>query len=131
VRAIARLLPAATLAVFVIPFIMLSPLKFLEAWLIVTQRWINAVAALVLTKLLGVGVTVFIFEATKDKLLQMVWFPRVYAFFIWLRQWAHQKVQPVARRLRIWRHVLRLRPSGRFIARLMRVRRRMCVAAAY
>ena len=47
---------------------------------------------LVLAKLVGLGVTAFIFEVTKDKLLQMAWFRRVYAFFLWARDWAHEKV---------------------------------------
>jgi hypothetical protein len=99
-------------------------------WLIVTQQWIDAIAVLVLAKLLGVGITAFIFEVTKDKLLQMAWLRRIYEFFIWLRAWAHQKVQPITRRLRKWRHVLRLYRSGRFIAQLMRFRRRMRFATA-
>jgi hypothetical protein len=106
------------------------PLKFLEVWMIVNRQWIGAIIVLVLAKLVGLGITAFIFEVTKEKLLAMVWFRRIYERFIWLREWAHQKVEPVARRLRKWRHVLRLRQSGRFIAQLMRVRHRMRVAAA-
>jgi hypothetical protein len=129
-RLIARLSPQATLIVFAVPFVLLMPLKFLEVWMIVNRQWIGAIIVLVLAKLVGFGVTAFIFEVTKEKLLGMAWFRRVYERFIWLREWAHQKVEPVARRLRKWRHVLRLRQSGRFIAQLMRVRRRMRVAAA-
>ena len=83
----------------------------LTVWLIVQQQWIGAILVLVLAKLLGLGVTAFIFEVTKDKLLQMAWFRRVYEFFIWAREWAHRKVDPVARRLRKWRHVLQPRQS--------------------
>ena len=57
---------------------------------------------LVAAKLLGLGVTAFIFEVTKDKLLQLAWFRRLYAFFIWLRGWAHEKVDPIVRALRTW-----------------------------
>src|SRR5580704_7061589 len=89
VRLIARLSPEATLIVFVVPFILLLPLKFLEVWLIIRQQWIGAIIVLVVAKLVGLGVTAFIFEVTRDKLLQMAWFRRVYEFFIWLRDWAH------------------------------------------
>jgi hypothetical protein len=85
---------------------------------------------LVLAKLVGVGLNAFIFEATKDKLLQMAWFRRVYDFFIWARAWAHQKVDPIARRLREWRHVLWRFHSRRFAVRPPRVRRRVRLAAA-
>jgi hypothetical protein len=130
VRLIAGLSPPVTLIVFAIPFFLLMPVKFLEVWLIVTKQWIAATIVLVLAKLVGVGLTAFIFEATKDKLLQMAWFRRVYDYFIWLRAWAHQKVDPITRRLRKWRHVLWHFHSGRFTVRLLRVRRRMRLAAA-
>jgi hypothetical protein len=130
VRLIAGLSPPATLVVFAIPFFLLMPVKFLEVWLIVTQQWIAAMIVLVLAKLVGVGLTAFIFEATKDKLLQMAWFRRVYDYVIWLRAWAHQKVDPITRRLRKWRLVLWHFHSGRFTLRLLRVRRRMRLAAA-
>jgi hypothetical protein len=125
-----RLSPQLTLIVFAIPFFLLMPVKFLEVWLIVKQKWIAAAIVLVLAKLVGVGLTAFIFEATKDKLLQMAWFRQVYDFFIWARAWAHQKVDPITRRLRKWRHVLWHFHSGRFAVRLLRVRRRMRVAVA-
>jgi hypothetical protein len=130
VRLIDRLSPQATLVVFAIPFFLLMPVKFLEVWLLVTQQWIAAIVVLVLAKLVGVGITAFIFETTKHKLLQMAWFERVYDFVIWLRVWAHQRVDPITRRLRKWRHVLWRFHSGRFAARLLRVRRRMRVAVA-
>jgi len=130
VRLIASLSPQATLVVFAIPFFLLMPVKFLEVWLIVTQQWIAATVVLVLAKLVGVGLTAFIFEATKDKLLQMAWFRRVYDFFIWLRAWAHRKVDPIMRRIRKWRRVLSHFHSGRFAVRLLRVRRRMRLAVA-
>ena len=94
-----------------------------------TQQWIAAIVVLVLAKLVGLGITAFIFEVTRDKLLQMAWFRKVYEFFIWLRAWANQKVDPIKRRLRKWRHVLRPPRSGRFITHLMRLRRRMRAAA--
>jgi hypothetical protein len=127
-RLIARLSPQATLVVFAVPFVLLMPLKFLEVWLIVHRQWIGAVIVLVLAKLVGLGIIAFIFEVTKEKLLRMGWFRRTYEWFIWVRERAHQKVEPVARRLRKWRHILRLYQSGRFIAQLARVRRRMRVA---
>jgi len=140
IRMIERLSPQATLAVFVIPFIVLLPVKFLEFWFLAQRQWVAAIVVLVLAKLIGLGVTAFIFEVTKDKLLQMPWFRRLYAFFLWARNWAREKIapitrqlrewsqhtiRPIARRLRRWRRILHPRHAGRFIERLMRVRRRM------
>jgi hypothetical protein len=145
IRLVGRLSPQATLIVFVVPFIVLLPLKFLEFWFLAHRQWVAAVLVLVLAKLVGLGITAFIFEVTKDKLLQMAWFRRLYAFFVWargwahekvapitrqLRQWSHQTIRPIARRLRRWRRMLRPRHAGRFIERLMRIRRRMRAASA-
>ena len=85
---------------------------------------------LVLAKLVGVGLTSFIFEATKDKPLQMARIRQVYDYFTCLRAWAHQKVDPIARRLHKWQHVPWHFHSGRFAVRLLRVRRRMRLAVA-
>jgi hypothetical protein len=140
IRLIDRLSPQATLVVFVVPFIVLLPVKFLEFWFLAHRQWVAAIVLLVLAKLIGLGVTAFIFEVTKDKLLQMAWFRRVYKFFLWARDWAHEKVapitrqlrewsheaiRPIARRMRRWRRMLSPRHAGRFFERLMRIRRRM------
>ena len=140
VRLVDRLSPQATLVVFVVPFILLLPLKFLEFWFLAHRQWVATIAVLVLAKLIGLGVTAFIFEVTKDKLLQMAWFRRLYEFFLWahekiapvtqrLREWSRQTVDPVAQRLRRWRRLLQPRHAGRLLQRLMRIRRRMRAAA--
>jgi hypothetical protein len=129
-RLVDRLSPPATLIVFAIPFVLLLPLKFLEVFLLVKKQWLGAIVVLVLAKLVGLGITAFIFEVTKVKLLQMAWFRQVYEFFIWLRAWAHEKVDPIRRRLRKWRRLLQPPRGGRFFAHLMRVRRRMRAASA-
>jgi hypothetical protein len=145
VRLVDRLSPQATLVVFVVPFILLLPLKFLEFWFLAHRQWIAAIAVLVLAKLVGLGVTAFIFEVTKDKLLQMPWFGRLYEFFLWARRWAQEKimpitqrlrewsrqtVDPVAQRLRRWRRLLQPRHAGRLLQRLVRIRRRMRAPAS-
>jgi hypothetical protein len=145
IRLVDHLSPQATLVVFVVPFIVLLPLKFLEFWFLAHRQWVAAIVVLVLAKLVGLGVTAFIFDVTKDKLLQMAWFERVYAFFLWARDWAHEKIapitrrlrewshetiRPIARRLRRWRRIMLPRHTGRFMERLARVRRRMRAAAA-
>jgi hypothetical protein len=143
VRTVERLSPQATLAVFVIPFVVLLPVKILEFWLLAHRQWIAAIFVLVSAKLVGLGLTAFIFEVTKDKLLQMPWFGRLYDFLMWARGWAHEKVEPVRQslkvwthetiepiihRLRRWRRMVQPRHAGRLLQRVMRVRRRMRTA---
>ena len=123
-RAIEKLPPWATLIVFVVPFIVLLPLKFLEGWLLATRQWLAAIIVLVLAKLLGLGVTAFVFDVTRDKLLQMGWFRRMYHWFMWARGWAHAQTEPIRQRLRQILWLMQPQRAGRFIRRLLRLRRR-------
>jgi hypothetical protein len=144
VRLVEGLTPQATLVVFAIPFIVLLPVKFLEFWLLAHRQWFAAIGVLVAVKIVGLGLTAFIIEATRDKLLQMAWFRRLYEFFMWARDWAHQKtepvkrqlrafaretIDPVVRKLRRWRRMPDGRRTGRLFQRVTRLRRRMRGAA--
>ncbi|MBV8927425.1 MAG: hypothetical protein JOZ74_18830, partial [Bradyrhizobium sp.] len=46
-------------------------------------------------KFLGVGVTAFVFDVTRPKLLEMGWFEKLYAFILDLRARAKALVDPV------------------------------------
>ena len=48
-----------------------------------------------LGKFVGVGVTAFIFDVTRTKLLQMGWFKKIYQFILMLRARAAALVEPV------------------------------------
>src|SRR5436309_7111416 len=87
--------PAMTLIVFVVPVIPLFPLKLIGLWLLANEYWISAVATIIFAKFLGVGVAAFIFDVTRDKLLEMAWFERLYDFVIALRAKAKALVDPV------------------------------------
>src|SRR5579872_3538728 len=123
-RLVKRLPPWAVLFVFIIPFIVLLPLKFLEVYFLATRNWLGAAAVILLVKLLGLGLTAFIFEVTRDKLLVMAWFRRMYGWFLWARDWAHEQVEPIYQRVLQLKWLLRPQRAGRFLRRLMRIRRR-------
>lgn len=140
IRLVEGLSPPATLVVFAIPFMVLLPVKFLEFWLLAHRQWLAGIAVLAAAKIVGLGLTAFIFDATRDKLLQMPWFRRLYEFLMWARDWAHEKTDPVKRQLRVWsretidpiahelqrwRRMLQSRRSGRLFQRVTRIRRRM------
>src|SRR4051812_40784040 len=95
--------PWAVLIVFVIPFIVLLPLKFLEVYFLVQRQWLGAIVVLVLAKLLGLGVTAFIFDVTRPKLLQMAWFRWVYGLALYWLERRPALVDPL--QLGIWRAV--------------------------
>jgi hypothetical protein len=121
---IEHLPPYAALAVFVVPFIVLLPLKFLEVYLLASRQWVAAVVALVFAKLLGLGVTAFVFDATREKLLQMPWFVRLYDWFTWVRDWAHAQTEPIRQRVEQIGRMLKPQRAGRFFRRFWRLRRR-------
>jgi hypothetical protein len=125
-RSVAQLSPPATLAVAAVPLLLLSvSIKLVEVYALATGQWLLVLAVLVFAKVVGVGVTAFIFDATRDKLLQMAWFRRVYEWFVWARDWAHAQVDPVKARLRRYLRMLRPERAGRFFRLFLRVRRRM------
>ncbi len=123
-RLIDRLPPWAVLFVFAIPFIVMAPLKFLEVYFLATRNWLGAVSVIVLIKLLGLGLTAFIFEVTREKLLEMAWFRRMYDWFLWARDWARAQTEPIRQRLHRMLWLLKPQRAARFLRRLIRLRRR-------
>jgi len=123
--AIAHLSPAATLVVFIVPVVLLLPLKFLAVWMLAHEHWLGALAVLAFAKAMSVGVTAFIFDVTRPKLMQLAWFRRLYdRVMVWLA-WAHGLVEPVKRRLRTWLHAFAPGRAGRTLRLIARIRKRM------
>jgi hypothetical protein len=91
--------PAMTLIVFVVPVIPLFPLKLVGLWLLTHEYWISAILTIIVAKLLGVGVTAFVFDVTRPKLLEMAWFKKLYQFVMSLRAKATALVEPVKIRI--------------------------------
>ena len=92
--------PAMTLIVFIVPVIPLFPLKLVGLWLLTHEYWVSAIATIAFGKFLGVGVTAFIFDVTRSKLLQMEWFEKLYEFVLMLRRKAAALVEPFKRRIK-------------------------------
>jgi hypothetical protein len=110
---IERLPPAATLVVFLVPVLLLLPLKFL------------GLGVLALAKVVSLGVTAFIFDLTRPKLLQLAWFRWLYEHvMVWL-DWAHALIDPIKRRLKSWFRMWSPKRAGRTLRLLARIRRRM------
>jgi hypothetical protein len=124
-RLIEILPPWAVLIVFIIPVIVLLPLKFLEVYLLAKRQWLAAVVVLLVVKLLGLGITAFVFDMTRGKLLQMAWFKRMYDWFMWVRAWAHERVEPVRQKVRQFAWLMKPQRAGRFLRRFLRIRRKM------
>jgi hypothetical protein len=138
--AIERLPPYPTLLVFLVPVVLLLPIKFLGLWMLARGSWLGAMATLALAKVVSMGVTAFIFEVTRPKLLQLAWFARFYALVMrglaWahalvdpykveIRAWMQQNVAPIRRRLGQLFWMVKPGRAGRFFRHLARIRRRM------
>lgn len=134
---IEHLPPYPTLLVFLVPVVLLFPIKLLGLWMLAHGSWLGAMATLALAKVVSMGVTAFIFDVTRPKLLQLSWFRRLYGrVLIWLA-WAHGLIDPIKAELRAWlsRHVAPLtrrlraifagRARGEWMKRLARIRARM------
>ena len=117
--------PPAALLVFVVPGILLFPLKLLTLWLLTQKYLLQAGLVFTFAKLVGLGVTAFVFDATRPKLLQMAWFRWLYDHvLIWL-VWAHELVDPIKDRIRRVMHLLRPQRAGRAMRLFWSLRRRM------
>jgi hypothetical protein len=91
--------PAMTLIVFFVPVLPLFPLKLVGLWLLTHEYWASAVVTIIFAKFVGVGITAFIFDVTRSKLLEMRWFEKLYEFIMALRGRASAIVDPVKRRI--------------------------------
>ncbi len=76
--AIARLPPQAALVVFMVPVLLLLPVKLLALGLIAQGRQWLGIAVIVAAKLLGTAVVARLFALTRPALLQMPWFARAH-----------------------------------------------------
>jgi hypothetical protein len=92
--------PAMTLIVFIVPVVPLFPLKLVGLWLLTHEYWMSAIFTIIFAKFLGVGVTAFIFDVTRPKLLEMGWFEKLYEFVIALRVKAKALVDPIKIRVK-------------------------------
>jgi hypothetical protein len=127
---IERLPPLATLLVFLVPVVLLFPIKLLGLWMLARGIWLGAMATLALAKVVSMGVTAFIFDLTRPKLLQLNWFRWLYDhMLVWLA-WAHGLVDPVKEQVRRWFRVFAPQRAGRTMRLLRRIRDRMRREAA-
>src|ERR1700678_4559533 len=92
--------PAMTLIVFIVPVIPLFPLKLIGFWLLAHEYWLSAILTIIFAKFLGVGVTAFVFDVTRPKLLEMAWFEKLYEFVMALRAKASAMVTPIMSQLK-------------------------------
>ena len=117
--------PAMTLIVFIVPVLPLFPLKMAGVWLLVHEYWLSGVFTFLFAKLVGVGITAFIFDVTQPKLMQLAWFRALYGrVMVWLA-WAHGLIDPIKQQLQTMLRMWAPNRAGRTFRLLARIRQRM------
>ena len=116
--------PPATLLLFLLPQAVIIPIKLIEFWLFLQGQWFYGFVALVLSKLVFLGSAAFVFDMTREKLLQLDWFRGLYNYVIWLRDAANALIDPIKQR--ILRRIRLFMPgmSQRTFRLMMKIRRR-------
>ncbi len=91
-----RLPPYAALAVFLLPTLLLLPVKLLALFLIAHGQRLLGLVVIVLAKVVGTAIVARLFTLTQPALLQLPWFARAY------RRWAMWKQGLLARVRASW-----------------------------
>jgi hypothetical protein len=117
--------PLGTLMLLALPAGAVVPLKLFSFWLMAQGAWAQAICLFVFAKMAALGTTAFIFDVGRNKLLQLAWFRKFYDYVIWLRQWAHALVDPIAERIKYRLRLLGPKRAPRAFRLLQRIRRRM------
>ncbi len=93
-RLIGRLPPYGALPLFLIPVIVIEPLKIVAIRALAHGHFVKGVLAFIALKFIGVALIAFVFDLTRDKLLSIGWFARFYAWVILWRDKAHAFIEP-------------------------------------
>ena len=94
VRLIERLPPYGALPLFIIPVVVIEPLKFIAITQITQGHLLQGLLTFVILKFVGVGLIAFIFDLTREKLLAIDWFARFYEWVVMWRDKAHAFIEP-------------------------------------
>jgi hypothetical protein len=107
-RGIARLPPYAALAVFMLPTLLLLPVKLAALWLLGKGQALLGMSVIVAAKLVGTALIARLFQLTQPALMKLAWFARLYggwslwkeALFMRIRaSWAWRVGRVIKRRM--------------------------------
>jgi len=114
---IRKLSPYAALAMFLVPSLMLIPVKLGALWFIGQGRVMSGTLVIVLAKIVGTAIVARLFTLTRDSLMTLPWFERLYARWLafkesvlaqvrstWPWRWTRVVRRRWHRRWEHWRH---------------------------
>lgn len=127
--AIARLPPYGAAAVFLLPGVLLLPVKIGALWLIAHGYTLTGLQLIIAAKLLGTALVARIFTLTRPALMSLAWFAWAYA---WVMAW-RARIYGFVKASRAWHSLERWRAGmrawfarlkpGRIAQRLRAIRR--------
>jgi hypothetical protein len=81
-RRIAALPPALAVFVFLVPALLLLPVKVAALWLIGRGRALLGLGVIVAAKVIGTGLVARLFMLTRPQLMKLQWFARLYTRWV-------------------------------------------------
>jgi hypothetical protein len=88
-------LPAPVVLIFyVVPFVLVEPMKFITLWIAATGHVILGLVGFVVVQFVGVGLLAIVFDLTREKLLSMAWFAWAYEKVMIFHHFADQLIAP-------------------------------------
>ena len=108
---IAKLSPYAALVAFLIPAAILLPFKLAAFWLIAHGQGLLGAMVFIIAKIIGTAFLARIFSLTKNALMTIKWFAKIYfAIMAWKeRLYAYVRALLVYQRMRAWMHATKVR----------------------
>ena len=82
------------LAIYIVPLLIIEPLKTVSVYVMATGHFVFGVIAFIILQFLTVGVVGVIFDLTKARLLTVPWFAWAYDKVMIFHDFAHRLVAP-------------------------------------
>ena len=85
--------PAIAMTAFLMPVVLIAPVKLIAFWLIANGKVIEGIGLLLATKLSATLLISHIFSLTRSKLMTFTWFAFLYTTITRWLKWAHERVK--------------------------------------
>ena len=118
-RAIEALSPIQTLCIFIIPVLVLLPIKIMALWFLAHGWVVAGIGTIIAAKLAGLGVSSYLFTLCKPKLLLLGWVRWLYEHCLHWRELAAKLVRPYTNFIHQYRKKLARRfPRSKLVEKL-------------
>jgi hypothetical protein len=92
-RGVGKLPPYAALALFLVPMIMLLPIKLLGLFLLANGKRLLGLAVFVVGKIIGTGLAAWIYNLTEPALSRLAWFVTLRAWFMRVKGALYERIR--------------------------------------